>query len=138
MDRPIIDAKLESLRRSVRRVEEKRPENVEQLSADPDRQDVITLNLTRAVQLCVDLASHLIADSDERPPATMGDGFTTLNRIGIINEDLAARMRAAVGFRNVAVHNYQTIDWNIVFSIATRHLDDFRDFASAVVDWVER
>lgn len=40
--------------------------------------------------------------------------------------------RGAVGFRNVAVHNYDRVDWAIVFAISTRYLDDFREFAAAM------
>lgn len=56
-------------------------------------------------------------------------------RIGIIDSDLCGRMKAAVGFRNVAVHNYQKIDWDIVHAITWRYLDDFRDFARAAIDF---
>ena len=62
----------------------------------------------------------------------MGEVFSTLAAIGVISGALAARLRAAVGFRNIAVHNYDRVDWAVVFAISTRHLDDFRPFAAAV------
>jgi len=61
MDWNVIEQKLESLRRSLRRVKEKCPENVEALVEDYDAQDILALNLTRAVQICVD-----IGGSDEK------------------------------------------------------------------------
>lgn len=57
MDRLILAEKLEALRRCVRRVEARRTKTVEALQGDPDRQDILALNLTRAVQLCVDMAA---------------------------------------------------------------------------------
>ena len=62
MDKTIIVEKLESLRRCARRIEEKRPASVEDLKTDPDLQDIISLNLTRAVQVAVDIATHILAD----------------------------------------------------------------------------
>jgi hypothetical protein len=56
MDREVIEHKLESLRRCLQRVEEKCPSDPDRLSRDPDLQDIVTLNLSRAVQLCVDPA----------------------------------------------------------------------------------
>ena len=44
---------------------------------------------------------------------------------------LAERLRRAVGFRNLAVHNYDTIDWALVFAISGDQLDDFRAFAKS-------
>jgi uncharacterized protein YutE (UPF0331/DUF86 family) len=46
---------------------------------------------------------------------------------------LANRLRKAVGFRNIAVHSYQSINWDIVHAIATDHLEDFEEFARAVI-----
>ena len=51
MDRLVLDEKLESLARCVRRVEQKRPPTLAALLADPDAQDILVLNLSRAVQL---------------------------------------------------------------------------------------
>lgn len=133
MDREVISEKLESLRRCYCRIQEKCPATAEQLARDIDVQDILTLNLTRAVQLCVDLAAHLVAGSGAAPPATMGQAFDLLAASGIISSDLAQRMKRAVGFRNIAVHNYEAINWHVVHAIATRHLDDFREFAEAVV-----
>jgi len=58
MDQSLINQKLESLRRCVMRLEDRCPSNVEALQKDLDAQDILALNLTRAIQLCVDLASH--------------------------------------------------------------------------------
>lgn len=62
----------------------------------------------------------------------MGEVFSTLAALAVISDELAVRLRAAVGFRNIAVHNYDRVDWAVVFAISTRHLDDFREFAAAV------
>jgi len=134
MAQPIIERKIESLRRCLQRVTERRPASVGALVADADAQDILSLNLTRAVQLCVDIGAHLLSVEDVPPPETMGSTFSGLAAAGVIDARLAERMRAAVGFRNVAIHSYQEIDWAIVFAIATKHVVDFEDFARAVVD----
>ncbi len=132
MDRDLIEAKIESLRRCVERIAAKTPSSADHLTHDPDLQDIIALNLQRAVQLCVDLAAHVIADTDARPPSTMAENFIILRDLKILSPPLAERMTKSVGFRNIAVHSYQLIDWNIVFQICRHHLDDFRHFAEAV------
>jgi len=53
-------------------------------------------------------------------------------------ERVRLRMRRAVGFRNIAVHSYETIDWDIVHSLCTQRLSDFSEFAQAVVRWLEQ
>lgn len=133
MDRTVIDSKLESLRRCIQRVEQRCPSTLEALSADLDAQDVIVLNLSRAVQLCVDMAAHYLSETGAPVPQTMGQAFDELHRLGVIDAQLCSHLRAAVGFRNLATHNYDEINWAIVFAIATTRLGDFRAFAQAVV-----
>lgn len=133
MDSEVILEKLEALRRCIRRVESKRPEKLETLASDWDLQDIITLNLTRAVQLCVDIAAHIISGSEEPAPDSMGAAFDSLVSMKVLNKALAVRMKKAIGFRNIAVHHYQAIDWQIVFSICWKNLDDFKEFAAAIV-----
>jgi uncharacterized protein YutE (UPF0331/DUF86 family) len=133
VDRLVLEAKLESLRRCVARVQSKCPSTLQALVDDIDTQDVIVLNLSRAVQLCVDIAMHHLSDSGAAIPHTMGDAFVALQQQGLIDAALCARMRVAVGFRNLAVHNYDAINWAIVFAIAHTHLDDFRAFAKAML-----
>lgn len=133
MDRALIEQKLEALRRCIARIQTRCPASAGLLANDVDAQDILSLNLTRAVQLSVDIAAHWVAAHPElSAPATMGEAFARLAEGGLIDPDLALRLRKAVGFRNLAVHNYEAIDWNIVFAICQGRLPDFEAFAQAV------
>ena len=135
MDRAIVDQKLESLRRCVVRIQARCPDTAAELAADLDAQDIVSLNLTRAIQLCVDVGSHWLAGNmDVAAPQTMGETFTLLAQAGAISPELAQRLRKAVGFRNIVIHRYEAIDWNLVFALCTTRLDDFRAFAHAFAD----
>lgn len=137
MDTLILEEKLESLRRCIARIENKRAESGQQLRADVDRKDILTLNLTRAVQLCVDMAMHIITESDEPVPQTMGEAFDALAHLGVIDGEFGDRMKAAVGFRDIAVHNYHTVNWDIVHAITHEGLHDFYHFARAISAQIE-
>ncbi len=95
------------------------------------------LNLTRAVQLSVDIASHIVSQSNEPSPSTMGETFLTLSRLGVIDQSTSESLRKTVGFRNIAMHNYEAINWAIVFNICENKLPDFAQFARAVVKYAE-
>ena len=137
MDRRLIAEKLETLRSCVRRIEVKCPESSRVLQTDLDLQDILALNITRAVQLCVDIASHIVAESEQRVPDTMSGVFDVLAESGVIRAELAASMKNAVGFRNIAVHNYQAIDWTIVYGICRERFQDFRLFARSIAEYIE-
>ncbi len=91
------------------------------------------LNLSRAVQSCVDIGAHMLVDSGQPPPATMGETFDRMAAAQFIDADLALRLRRAVGFRNLAVHAYEIIDWSLVHLLSGAPLGDFDRFAAAVM-----
>ncbi len=135
MDDAILYSKIESLKRSLDRIKSKTPVSVELLKSDWDCQDIIILNLERAVQICVDMASLIIAELDVKTPTNMADCFRELFLNKIIEEETAERMRKSVGFRNIAVHEYSRINWDVVFSIINDRIGDFRAYAKETVQW---
>jgi uncharacterized protein YutE (UPF0331/DUF86 family) len=136
MDQQIMARKLESLRHCVERIREKRPDNSDELETDFDLQDILSVNLERAVQQCVDIGAHIISSSEKEPPDTMADTFQKLLELEALSPETAAIMKKTVGFRNIAVHNYEAINWAIVFNICTGQLDDFREFAREIDDYL--
>ena len=138
MDREVVLNKLENLRRCVARVETKAAASLNDLIDDVDVQDIIVLNLERAVQVCVDIGLHLVSDIEVPVPDCMSETFRTLAKVEIIRPDLAEHLSKAVGFRNTAVHAYQDINWAIVYRIVHDRLDDFREYARQVLAFVER
>ena len=134
MDKNVLLHKLESLRRCISRIQDKTPASLDLLIGDLDLQDIIVLNLERAIQVCVDIGLHIISDSENPVPETMADTFETLQNAGYLDEATAERMIKAVGFRNTVVHAYQEIDWEIVYRICTEHLNDFQNFARQILN----
>ena len=137
MDKQIIDQKLESLRRCLERIKQKCPASSQALVADIDLQDIIALNLSRAIQISVDIGAHLISEMPVPAPTTMGQTFDILAQTEIISQELATNLKKAVGFRNIAVHNYEVINWEIVHKIAQQHLIDFNAFAIQVLCYMD-
>jgi uncharacterized protein YutE (UPF0331/DUF86 family) len=94
------------LERAEKRVVEPRGE----LLTEEDRLDLVSFHLQLAIQECIDLAIHAVADEGIPPPDEVGSAFDVLADQGILDRDLASRMRRAVGLRNRIVHGYVDID----------------------------
>ena len=133
MSHELLQEKLDSVGRCLARVKEKTPQTVEGLKDDIDIQDIITLNLERLVQLCVDISLIVLSEKNTAVPATMAEGFALLADVGVISDTIAERMAKAAGFRNIAVHAYRKIDWDIVWKIITEHLEDFHVFSASII-----
>ena len=137
MDKLVVANKLESLHRCLVRVEQRCPKSLDELVEDMDAQDVLTLNLSRAIQLCVDISLHILSSSNQPIPQSMADAFTGPLKEGVISVEIEGIMRKAVGFRNIAIHEYEKINWAIVYAIATRQLSDFKVFAKCISELLD-
>ena len=128
---------MESLNRCISRIEKKQPEQLAELQTDFDLQDIIVLNLERAVQLMVDIGLHILSDRISSRPESMANVFTELEKHGLIDKTLAENLTKAVGFRNIAVHEYKSLNWDIVWSIITKNILDFKLFNKAVLRFMD-
>lgn len=84
-----------------------------------------------AIQSCVDIGAHLIAELRLRMPDDYKGVFAVLREPLGLAPDLVEGLSAAAGMRNVLVHNYLEVDDDKVWD-ALGHLDDLRQFAAAV------
>ena len=127
VDQDIIIEKTAIIQRCLKRISE-----VTQLLPgsldDINIQDIYVLNLQRAVQASIDLAAHIIADEGLGLPGSLREHFTLLAQNKIITEALCKNMIAMVGFRNIAVHEYQKLDEEILKSILQHNLQDFETY----------
>jgi len=105
MDRLIVERKLDSLQRCLDRVRERCPADAATLAGNVDLQDIVVLNLSRAVQICVDLALHALSSRGQAAPDTMGQAFDRLVIAGILSTELALRMKRRWAF---AISPYTT------------------------------
>lgn len=127
MTRDIVMNKNENIRRCLNRIQEEYGDQDEHL-LNYTKRDSIILNLQRACEACIDLAMHIVSELNLGVPQSSRDVFDMLHESGIIDDDLNVRMKAMVGFRNVAVQDYQSIKVEILKSIVKNHLSDFTRF----------
>jgi uncharacterized protein YutE (UPF0331/DUF86 family) len=133
-DRDVVLAKVATIRKCLDRIREVTDLDPEKLE-DINRQDIFVLNLQRAVQACIDLASHAVAAEALGLPEKVRDNFSILREKGVVDPELASKMEKMTGFRNIAVHNYQALDLDILKSILSNNLKDLEDFSSALLQY---
>jgi uncharacterized protein YutE (UPF0331/DUF86 family) len=96
-------------------------------------QDAIILNLQRACEAAIDLAMHVVAQRRLGVPQDARNAFDLLQREGLIPAELAQRLKAMVGFRNIAVHDYQQLQLPILQRILNERLTDLTEFGQRVL-----
>ncbi len=134
MKNDIILNKISIIERCLKRIHEEyneEPQNLKNFT----KQDSIVLNLQRACEASIDLAMHIVAENKLGLPQNSRDSFTLLEREGIISQSLSQKMKAMVGFRNIAVHDYQEINLAILQRIVEDHLVEFMEFTKTILHY---
>ena len=132
MDDVVVN-KVAVLERCVARVREVHAGDDAALHSDQLRQDSIVLNLQRGCEAAIDLAMHLVRKKKIGVPQESRDAFRLLEGAGLLTPELSANLQRVVGFRNVAVHAYQTLDLGVVRAVIATGLDDLAAFAMVAI-----
>ncbi|MGH7788989.1 MAG: type VII toxin-antitoxin system HepT family RNase toxin [Candidatus Binatia bacterium] len=103
-----------------------------------DIQDIVVLNLQRAIQAAIDLAAHLISSGTYGLPDSLKAHFSILVREQVIAHELGQRLEAMVEFRNIAVHDYEALNVEILGRIVAERLPDLELFADAASRFLAR
>jgi len=132
MKNDVILNKINVIERCIKRVQdvyENDPTNLQDIT----KQDSVILNIQRACEASIDLAMHIVSEKRLGLPQTSRDAFDMLKSQSIIDEEIAKRLKAMVGFRNIAVHDYQTINLDILKQIIEKHLGDFTNYTKQIL-----
>ncbi|MGB9429995.1 MAG: DUF86 domain-containing protein [Gammaproteobacteria bacterium] len=121
------------IERCLKRVREDYIGHETELDTNHTRQDAIVLNLQRACEAAIDLAMHMVRIRRLGLPQESREAFTLLEQARLLAPELAGRMRAMVGFRNIAVHQYQQLSLSILRAILEKRLHDFDEFTQTLL-----
>lgn len=129
----IILNKSETIKRCIARINEEydgKPENLN----DYRRQDSIILNVQRLCEASIDIATHYIRKNKLGIPQTSKENFEILEKNNVITEELSLRLQGMVGFRNIAVHDYQALNLKIVEKIVEEYIYDSLKLARMILE----
>ena len=138
VDKTLILRKLAELEEYLGQVKEYASITVNQYSKDWKAQRIVERTLQMMIEICADIAGHIISDRGYRVPATYADTFRVLCENGILNRDLFETMEKMAKFRNIIVHHYDKVDTEIVIGILRKDLDDFSAFKNAIINPLKR
>ena len=136
VDQELVLRKAADLDQYLGQLSEYRDITVEQYRSDWKTQRIIERTLQMAIEVCLDVATHVIADRKLRVPATYAEAFEILSEAGLLDPGLRDVMVRVSGFRNLIVHEYARLDPAMIVRILREHLADLARFKTAVLGWI--
>lgn len=137
VDRELLLRKLAALDEYLAQLGELRDLTADQYRADWRTQRAAERTLQLAIEVCADVANHVIADRRLRTPATYAEIFEVLVEARLLDPTLLPVLVTMTRFRNLLVHDYARVDPERVLGILREHLDDFIRFRAAALTWLD-
>lgn len=137
VDKNITYRYLESLENSIAKM---RNMNLtpEMITGNEDIQDLLDRRMQKAIEACIDIAAHIVAAEKLGRAETSASLFRLLAKHNLIPEKLAKKLEMAVGLRNIIVHEYTQIDYQLAYSNLEKKLNDLEDFAQNIKNYLEK
>lgn len=129
----IIMAKAAVIERCIKRIHEEYAGDPDELKSNFTKQDSIILNLERIVQACIDMGAHVVKIKHLGFTERYRDIFDVLAKAELIPEELALSLKKMVGFRNIAIHEYQIINMDIVSNIIENKLSEIERYKTLLL-----
>lgn len=129
----VLQRKIMRFRTALDRLAVKGPMSLEAFLANEDAQDIVCRNLQLAIQVCIDMATHIVADAGWTPPKDLAGLVEALRAHGVIDDPTASSVRKAIGFRNILVHEYDALDLTIVHALWQTRVGDLARFIDQII-----
>ena len=128
----IAARKIATIVRCTDRARSERSQAGDAFRQDFTRQDAAILNVTRACESAIDLANMLVRKQRLGVPGDARESFALLERGGLIAPELSNRMQRMIGFRNIAMRQYQELNLDIVETVISSGLEDVLRFSESI------
>ena len=128
----VVINKIATIERCLQRINLVYAEVGVNLSTDFTRQDSIVLNLQRACEASIDLANYVNKQKKLGIPQSSRDAFEFMLKAALLSEDVAVNLKKMLGLSNIAVHDYQELNIDILTFIIKNNLVDFQYFIKAI------
>jgi uncharacterized protein YutE (UPF0331/DUF86 family) len=133
VDAPLVLRKLSQLQDYAAQLGGYQSLTAVEYTSDWKVQRIVDRTLQMAIEVCLDIAGHIISDAGFRIPTSYADTFRVLHENRIVDDDLLAVLEKMARCRNVIVHHYDRIDAEIIVGILRKNLPDFAAFRSAIL-----
>ena len=138
VEKALITTKLSKLRQYQRFLEELQADTVEEFVSDFKLSGAVERYLQVAVECVIDVGNEIISSLQLQRPERYRDIPYILSEAKIIPKTFAETIASMIGFRNLLVHDYASINLNLVYEFQRTRLPDFEKFTKYIAKWLEK
>jgi len=138
VEEELIKAKLAKMRQYLRYLKELQKASLDEFKGDFRLSGSAERYLQVAIESMIDVGNEIISSLQLRRPERYRDIPYILSETDIIPRDFADSIASMIGFRNLLVHDYASLDLDLVYSFLQTRLGDFESFMKYIASWLEK
>lgn len=136
ISKDVVNAMIDVIEENIGLIEEIRSQGYESFSGNFRDIQAAKHSLQEAIEACLDIGSHIIAEKGFRRPEDYKEIFKVLEEEEIIDHVLSEKLQEMAQFRNLLVHRYGKIDIKRVYIVMSDDLKDIKEFAKNILKYI--
>lgn len=128
----IIENKISYIKEHLRAAECHINCTLQEIESNPILRSAVERDLYVVVQAVIDLAEGVVAYRGFRKPTTMREAFDILGDEKILSAKFAHEFSKLVGFRNALAHDYEDLNFEVIYNVLHNKLKDVYEFLDYV------
>lgn len=94
--------------------------------------------LQLGVECTIDICRLFVSGLRLGLPSEENDLFAKLKKKGIISKEMASLLKEMRGFRNILIHEYATVNDELVYEALQTRLEDFKRFKKEILEALKK
>lgn len=128
----VIETKISHIQKYLKLLDRYKKFSQQDLEQNPDLRGALERYLYLATQAALDLGEAVIAFKELRRPGTYTEVFYILREEELISKELSEKLVSMTKFRNIIAHDYEKVDFGIVYDALQNRLGDIDEFIKAI------
>ena len=136
ISKDVVNAMIDIIDENIRLIEDIRSQGYESFSGSFRDIQAAKHSLQEAIEACLDIGNHIIAEKGFRRPEDYKEIFIVLEEEGVIDHELSTKLQEMARFRNLLVHRYGEIDTRRIYIIMSDDLKDIQKFTKSILKYI--
>ena len=130
----VIESKISAIKKYLKILHGFKSFSQQKMENDVIQKGAMERYLYLVVQATLDLAESIIAFKEFRRPTTYSENFYILEEENFITKELSRKLVNMAKFRNIIAHDYENVDFSVVYAALQNNLVDIEGFIAEVKD----
>lgn len=138
IEKTLIMTKLSKLKQYLKYLKELQASSIEEFSSDFKTSGATERYLQVAIECIIDIGNEIISSLQLKRPERYRDIPYILAEEKIVPKKFSETVATMISFRNLLVHDYGSINLNLIHEFLKTKLVDFDQFAKYIAEWLEK